>query len=107
MISFIKRMSEVLQVRKIVPNGRLINENNAQCRQIMSYPIHGPLFVGAADQIESMITRLINERPKVLILKMRHVSLIDVTSHRNLACFMHEYYHRHKIDIITVPYDCP
>lgn len=107
MISFIKRMSEVLQVRKIVPNGRLINENNAQCPQIMSYTIHGPLFFGAADRFESMITRLINEHPKVLILKMRHVSLIDVTGEANLASLILDYQNKDGTVLISELADGP
>lgn len=89
MISFIKRMSEVLEVQKILPDTSLLDlgdqQSNYRCPQIASFTIHGPLFFGAADKFETIITRSINERPTVLILKMRHVSIIDVTGEANLS----------------------
>lgn len=89
MVTFIKRMSNVLEVNDILPER--LNEadsnkkGNKRCPQIASYTIHGPLFFGAADRFENIITRSINERPTVMILKMRHVSVIDVTGEANLA----------------------
>src|SRR5690625_3627471 len=95
MLSFIKRMSEVLEVEKITPDIQLEEGNSDDdqyiCPQIASYTIHGPLFFGAADRFESIITRSIHERPTVLILKMRHVSLIDVTGEANLAALVLDY----------------
>lgn len=89
MISFIKRMSEVLEVQKILPDTNLFDLEDGNedylCPQIASFTIHGPLFFGAADKFETIITRSINERPSVLILKMRHVSIIDVTGEANLS----------------------
>lgn len=93
MLSFIKRMSEVMEVEKIIPNSQQTNgaEPSSRCPQIASFTIHGPLFFGAADRFEQIITRSINERPKVLILKMRHVSIIDVTGEANLASLVLDY----------------
>ncbi|MFB1051514.1 SulP family inorganic anion transporter [Paraliobacillus sp. JSM ZJ581] len=89
MISFIKRMSEVLKVQKILPNTSFLDledgNEDYRCPQIASFTIHGPLFFGAADKFETIITQSINERPSVLILKMRHVSIIDVTGEANLS----------------------
>src|SRR5690625_3391845 len=89
MISFIKRMSEVLEVQKIIPDTNLLDlgdgNEDYRCPQIASFTIHGPLFFGAADKFETIITRSINDRPTVLILKMRHVSIIDVTGEANLS----------------------
>src|SRR5699024_3645308 len=65
MITFIKRMSAVLEVNDILPirqeNGEITEQNN-RCPLIASYTIHGPLFFGAADRFESIITHSINER---------------------------------------------
>lgn len=94
MVSFIKRMSEVLQVEQITPESNKggKSDDDFYCPQIASFTIHGPLFFGAADKFESIITQSINEQPKVLILKMRHVSLIDVTGEANLAALVLEYH---------------
>lgn len=98
MISFIKRMSEVMEVQSIVPEAESLNrlaQNNPdqeyRCPKIASFTIHGPLFFGAADRFEKIITRSINERPSVLILKMRHVSIIDVTGEANLASLVMDF----------------
>ncbi len=42
------------------------------------YEIHGPLFFGATQTFQDTMTRL-PDRPKVLILRMRHVPFIDAT----------------------------
>lgn len=99
MLSFIKRISNLLEVEKIMPD-KFINGNSSngtrrvrdyRCPKIASYTVHGPLFFGAADRFESMITRSINQRPSILILKMRHVSLIDVTGEANLASLVDDF----------------
>lgn len=87
MLSFIKRMSEVLQVEQITPEV----DNGFYCPQIASFTIHGPLFFGAADKFDTILSKSIHEQPKVLILKMRHVSLIDVTGEANLAALVLKY----------------
>ena len=87
MFSFVKRMSEVVGVEKVIPT-RLKEEENSKglqsiCPKIAFFTIEGPLFFGAADKFESMITRSINKKPSVLILKMKHVSYIDATGGNN------------------------
>ena len=105
MISFIKRMSDVLEVEKIVPDIHTEQPHAEgqfyRCPQIASYTIHGPLFFGAADRFETIITRSINERPKVLILKMRHVSIIDVTGENNLASLVLDFQNKGGIVLIS------
>ena len=43
-------------------------------RRVTMYEIHGALFFGAAQAFQDTINRM-NYRPKVLILRMRHVLL--------------------------------
>lgn len=45
---------------------------------VTMYEIHGALFFGAAQAFQDTINRM-NYRPKVLILRMRHVLFIDAT----------------------------
>lgn len=47
-------------------------------KSVMMYEIHGALFFGAAQAFQDTINRM-NYRPKVLILRMRHVLFIDAT----------------------------
>ncbi|MFD1608019.1 SulP family inorganic anion transporter [Oceanobacillus luteolus] len=95
MFSFVKRMSEVVGVEKVIPT-RLKEEENSKglqsiCPKIAFFTIEGPLFFGAADKFESMITRSINKKPSVLILKMKHVSYIDATGGNNLASLIRDF----------------
>src|SRR5699024_3729209 len=93
MVSFVRRISSVLEVGNIKPDKFTKEEMQADkvqyvCPKIASFTIHGPLFFGAADRFESTLSRSIHRRPKVLILKMRHVSMIDATGEANLSTFV-------------------
>ena len=97
MVSFVKRMSEVLAVEKVIPDFIKEDEKNEvknlefKCPQLAFFTIEGPLFFGAADRFESMITRSINRKPAVLILKMKHVSFIDATGGANLTSLIGDF----------------
>lgn len=97
MVSFVKRMSEVLGVEKVIPS-HLKDEQAledeklaAKCPQLAFFTIEGPLFFGAADKFESTITRSINQKPEVLILKMKHVSYIDATGGNNFTSLIRDF----------------
>ena len=84
---FVKRMSEMLVVSKVLPDPNkqqdkllpnIIKEVH-DCPQISMYAIEGPLFFGAAQAFEEMMLQEIHLRPKVLILRMRRVPFIDTT----------------------------
>src|SRR5699024_12642646 len=70
-------------------NGEKLDEST--CPQLSFYTIAGPLFFGAADLFESMITRSINKRPTVLILKMKHVPTLDATGAANLESLVTDF----------------
>lgn len=97
MVSFVKRMSEVLGVEKVIPDQIKEDELEkgkdleARCPQLAFFTIEGPLFFGAADRFESMITRSINRKPTVLILKMKHISFIDATGMANLTALITDF----------------
>ncbi len=96
MVSFVKRISSVLEVENIEPDQKSpsqveLNEKIKRCPQISSFTIRGPLFFGAADRFETTLTRSINERPSVLILKMKHVSMIDATGEANLSALIKDF----------------
>ncbi|GEN89197.1 SulP family inorganic anion transporter [Oceanobacillus sojae] len=96
MFSFVKQMSEVLGIEKVVPD-QLKEEINGgksletKCPQIVFFTIDGALFFGAADRFQSMITYSINRKPTVLILKMKHVSFIDTTGGANFASLITDF----------------
>ncbi|MEI3607161.1 SulP family inorganic anion transporter [Pseudogracilibacillus sp. SE30717A] len=114
MVSFVRRISNVLNVQNIMPvqfadkEGRgKDNRTEYSCSKIASFTIHGPLFFGAADRFESTLSRSILKRPTVLILKMRHVSVIDVTGEANLATFVKDFIKKKGTVLITELHEEP
>lgn len=107
MVSFVRRISHVLEVDDIKPDQFTEEElenkrpKDYSCPQIASFTIRGPLFFGAADRFESTLSRTINRRPEVLILKMRHVSIIDATGAANLAASIENFIKNNGIVLIT------
>lgn len=99
MVSFVRRISQVLEVENITPERYADKENSTHhneyvCPKIASFTIRGPLFFGAADRFETTLSSSIRKRPAVLILKMRHVSIIDVTGVTNLSTFVNKFMKR-------------
>jgi len=87
MLLFVKRMSTIMAVTKVVPDqeNHLV-EVSAQdlldthdCPQISIFSIEGPLFFGAAQMFSQSIMNTIHYDPKIIILRMNKVPLIDIT----------------------------
>src|SRR5699024_9796238 len=108
MVSFIRRISGLLEVQNIKPTNAKENEKNeTRSPKIASFTIRGPVFFGAADRFESTLSQAIHQRPTVLILKMRHVALIDATGAANFKAFAEKFLaHDGKI-FVTELYDEP
>lgn len=94
MVSFVKRISSVFEVETIVADkheqASKVNKKRTRdtCPQIASFTINGPLFFGAADRFASTITNSLSGQPDLLLLKMRDVSMIDVTGKANLSALV-------------------
>src|SRR5699024_11955281 len=59
MVSFIRRISGLLEVQNIKPT----NAKETQCPQIATFTVRGALFFGAAAQFEQTLSRSIHRRP--------------------------------------------
>lgn len=98
-VLFAKRMSEILVVKKVLPDhntkqGKVASHvvtNTHDCPQVSIYTIEGPLFFGAAQTFESSILNAINDRPEVLILRMRKVPFIDTTGEQYLRSIVRNF----------------
>jgi len=82
---FLKRMSEQTQVSLITDTLREREEDETRDisglvipPEVEVFEIYGSLFFGAIDRFRDAIRR-IEKRPRVLILRMRHVLSIDAT----------------------------
>lgn len=90
---FVKRMSEVLFVAKVLPDPSVKHEKMGphmvqeghDCPQTAIFTVEGALFFGAATIFETSVMNTIHRRPKILLLKMSRVPLMDTTGASNLA----------------------
>ncbi|MED4224325.1 SulP family inorganic anion transporter [Neobacillus cucumis] len=92
-ILFVKRMSDVTATAKALPNpehsqGKVETSmvtDTHDCPQISIFNVEGPLFFGAAQTFEKTIMETINYHPKILLLRMSKVPLMDTTGEAILA----------------------
>ncbi len=81
---FMRRMAEVTQtsyVQDIVSEDEDADAGAGERRipdGVAVFEIYGPFFFGAADKFKSTLNR-VDKKPRVLILRMRHVLTIDAT----------------------------
>ncbi len=88
---FIKRMSDVTQTRaihEVMDEEEETDEKDSIRlrnipRGVAVYEIQGAFFFGAADTFKSTL-KTVEKRPRVLILRMRHVLALDATALRAL-----------------------
>lgn len=107
MLSFIIRMSRSLDIEKMIPRNHLeempsnyvIADQN--CSQFDIYTIEGPLFFGTAAKFEQTLTRVINRRPKILLLRMNRVPFIDATGEGNLASLVANFQKTNGIILVS------
>jgi sulfate permease, SulP family len=86
---FMKRMSESVNVQNISTEMRehenLFDEELSELpEEVILYEINGPLFFGAARQFQETILKT-HSQPKVIIIRMRYVPLIDATGYQSIT----------------------
>ena len=93
---FVKRMSEISEVKfiaKEIADDEKVEESPMQKIEIPKgvevYEIKGPFFFGIANQFEEAV-RVVAEKPKVRILRLRDVPVMDSTGLQALKSFYHK-----------------
>ena len=92
---FMKRMSESVVVENITTENinaeHLFDEEILDLpKDVLLYEINGPLFFGAARQFQETITNT-HLQPKVIIIRMRYVPMIDATGYQSLKEIIKSY----------------
>ena len=92
---FIRRMAEVTSVREItreLEDDEEAPDDAADVGELPAgvfvYEINGPFFFGAAEKFKDTLAR-VSGRPKVLIIRMRHVPSLDATAMHVLKDVVH------------------
>jgi len=91
---FIKRMADVTNVGAVTrelsdtPDGTMTEDAGGIARRrvpegVEVYEVNGPFFFGAADKIKDVL-HLVARKPRVFILRMRNVPVIDASGIRVL-----------------------
>lgn len=95
-VLFVKRMSELLTVAKVLPDPdnkfskvrpHVVTDSH-DCPQISMFTVEGALFFGAAKHFENTIMQTMHRKPKVMILLMKKVPFMDITGERNLSALI-------------------
>lgn len=102
---FMKRMSESVSIQNITSE----NENSEHLfddeivnmpKKVLLYEINGPLFFGAARNFLESLTNT-ELRPKVIIIRMRYVPMIDATGYQSLKEIIKTYKARGIVVILS------
>jgi SulP family sulfate permease len=99
---FMRKMTQFSNVREL---NDVLNDSQEEAdsesvsnfiipKGVVIYEINGPLFFGAAYKFKDAIN-IIEKTPKVLILRMRNVPIIDATGIRTLEEVQQECYEQH------------
>ena len=95
---FMKRMSEATSITGTANIFKTNDERGIPLfeeelseipKGVVLYEINGPLFFGASQKFQEIISDL-HEQPKILILRMRHVPFIDATGINRLKEICHQ-----------------
>ena len=101
---FIKRMADATNIGAItqdltdVPDGTMIGDADGVARRripegVEVYEINGPFFFGAADKIKDVL-HFVTKKPRVFVLRMRNVPVIDASGIRVLDDLFRSFSHQ-------------
>ncbi|MCK0131282.1 SulP family inorganic anion transporter [Flavobacteriaceae bacterium F08102] len=102
---FMKRMSQAVNIENFSAENNhkehLFDEEQLDIpKGVILYEINGPLFFGAARQFQETITNT-HVQPKVIIIRMRYVPLIDATGYQSIKEIIKTYNKRNIKVIIS------
>ena len=106
---FMRRMilvTEATSIKHSLMNGKPDSEDpDATSNKIIPdgvevFEVYGPFFFGAAEKFKNTLREL-KEKPVVLILRLRHVPMIDATGIRALEEIIHCHFHEKTSVILS------
>jgi sulfate permease, SulP family len=102
---FIRRMADVTNVAALTrefadgPDGTMLGDSEGVARRripegVEVYEVNGPFFFGAADKIKDVL-HFVAKKPRVFILRMRNVPVLDASGIRVLDDLFESFSHQH------------
>lgn len=104
---FIKRMSELMVIEKVMPDPyseELLTAEAAEqshCPQISIYQVEGPLFFGAAQNFLNTMLEAIQRPPKIVILRLINMPFIDASGEASLSALITHFHNRETTVLIS------
>lgn len=109
MVMFVKKMSSLHTVEKVLPdhNDRRervlphVVEAGRDCPQVTICTIEGPLFFGSAQQFEETIQQIVHPEATIVLFRLGKVPYIDTTGATNMASVVHAFQEKGGTVIIS------
>ncbi|HAI12241.1 MAG TPA: sodium-independent anion transporter [Phycisphaerales bacterium] len=116
-VLFIKRMTEIANIGSIahefddeqndgVTNGNALDRTRIP-EGVEVYEINGPFFFGSADKFKETLRSISTPQVKVMILRMRYVSVMDATGLHVIREYMHVCRLGHIHLLLSAPHTQP
>ncbi len=93
---FVKRMSDLLTVDKVLPDwasgkekvGAHIVSKDHDCPQVSIFTIDGPLFFGASQAFDRFVSQINDSQLRVVLIRMGKVPFMDTTGEANFTALI-------------------
>jgi len=86
---FMKRMSDITDLKPALTEGPEAEEGEVKVPAgVRVFDVSGPLFFGAAQKFQDVLAE-INDRQRVIIIRLRHVPMIDATGMHRIGHIVH------------------
>lgn len=98
---FMKRMSDITDLKPVLTEGGAVEEGETAVPPgVRVFDVSGPLFFGAAQKFQDVLSE-INDRQRVIIIRLRHVPMVDATGMHRIGHIVHQLERQRKAVFIT------
>ncbi len=98
---FMKRMSDISGLKPLLAEGPDAEPGETPLPPgVRVFDVSGPLFFGAADKFQHALTE-INDRQQVIIIRLRHVPMIDATGMHRIGHIIQQFERQRKQVFLT------
>lgn len=98
---FMKRMSDITDLKPVLTEGGATEEGEVSVPPgVRVFDVSGPLFFGAAQKFQDVLSE-INDRQRVIIIRLRHVPMVDATGMHRIGHIVQQLERQRKQVVIT------
>jgi sulfate permease, SulP family len=98
---FMKRMSDITDLKPVLTEGGAKEEGEIVVPPgVRVFDVSGPLFFGAAQKFQDVLSE-INDRQRIIIIRLRHVPMVDATGMHRIGHIVQQLERQRKQVIVT------